>query len=501
MQVEKYHWKTEEAFACIKSGKPVVLKECPLVVPHHERWTLDKLVEIIREDFPCHVYLSRTNVFPYYDLSKNTGQYAFQPPFQKATMTMRDFVERFKQSTPSDDNRGRSEGEKDPGQQYMFMNQCLVAEMGPKILAEYAQFSLKAASMYKVLAGWNEMMHNYLMIGHAGSVTPLHYDELENLFTQLQGRKRVRLFPADCWHALYPYPVGHPRDRQSQVPLPSEPGQARLTSPVDRARFPLYPRAAAQELYVDLEPGDLLYVPQYWFHQMEALTDNISLSWWFKHSTDVVPTPKQLHYQQQQQLANGMSPVVPPTKRLVMAAIRRNLEVIMTEIVGGGRQAHYMFLALASGHIPLREIVPPPSSSSSSSALSMAALSLGDDEPAPFTRPSPPSSSSSSAAARSSSSSSSSSSVSWPTSRSMRHAMPVNGTDAGGEDDECVVEPADDAPSTDAPDVGDVTPTSRFVTAHPPSSPVSGTSASSFASLFRRRSFVVSRCSCAYPFG
>lgn len=487
MQVEKYHWKTEEAFACIKSGKPVVLKECPLVVPHHERWTLDKLVEIIREDFPCHVYMSPSNVFPYFDLSKNTGQYAFQPPFQKTTMTMRSFVERFKQSTNSDDISDCQDCEKDITQQYMFMNQCLVAEMGPKILAEYAQFSLKAASMYKVLAGWNEMMHNYLMIGHAGSVTPLHYDELENLFTQLQGRKRVRLFPADCWHALYPYPVGHPRDRQSQVPLPSEPGQSHLASAVDRARFPLYPRAAAQELYVDLEPGDLLYVPQYWFHQMEALTDNISLSWWFKHSTDVVPTPKQLQYQQQQQVANGMSPVVPPTKRLVLAAIRRNLEVIMAEIVGGGRQAHYMFLALASGHIPLREIVPP-----SSSSLSMAPLSLGDDESVLFSRPSPPSSSSSSSSVARSSSSSSS--VSCPTSRSMRHAMPVNGTDAGGEDDECVVEPADDAPSADSPDAGDVGTTSRSVSANPPS-PSPG------KPLLSRRSWLLLPCAnrCAGP--
>ena len=39
------------------------------------------------------------------------------------------------------------------------------------------------------------------------------------------------------------------------------------------------------ERYADLGPGDLLYVPQYWFHQMEGLTDNISLSWWFKHLT------------------------------------------------------------------------------------------------------------------------------------------------------------------------------------------------------------------------
>ena len=50
-------------------------------------------------------------------------------------------------------------------------------------------------------------------------MTPAHYDEQQNFFAQLCGRKRVILFPPGEFGALYPFPVHHPNDRQSQVDL------------------------------------------------------------------------------------------------------------------------------------------------------------------------------------------------------------------------------------------------------------------------------------------
>lgn len=275
-QIEKFHWKTEEAFNRIKSGRPVVLQECPIIFPHHENWTLDNLLNIIKDDFPCTVYFSPDKSFPYWDTNKNTYGYRFVPHFHKGTMTFKEFHRRslLQDSLPPEAIK-----------EYCYLNQSLVAEMGPKILEEYSKFSLQTAALYKVLAGWNEMMHNLLMCGKEGFTTPLHYDEVENIFTQLFGRKRVRLFPSDCWQCLYPFPVGHPRDRQCQVVLPREPGSLVLDSEFDRNRFPEFAHLGSSELYVDLEPGEMLYIPQYWFHQMEALSDNISLSWWFKHTS------------------------------------------------------------------------------------------------------------------------------------------------------------------------------------------------------------------------
>lgn len=50
-----------------------------------------------------------------------------------------------------------------------------------------------------------------------GNVTPAHYDEQQNFFAQIKGYKRCILFPPDQFECLYPYPVHHPCDRQSQV--------------------------------------------------------------------------------------------------------------------------------------------------------------------------------------------------------------------------------------------------------------------------------------------
>lgn len=52
-----------------------------------------------------------------------------------------------------------------------------------------------------------------------GNVTPVHYDEQENFFAQIRGTKRFLLFHPDQYENLYPYPVHHPHDRQSQVCL------------------------------------------------------------------------------------------------------------------------------------------------------------------------------------------------------------------------------------------------------------------------------------------
>jgi hypothetical protein len=50
-----------------------------------------------------------------------------------------------------------------------------------------------------------------------GNVTPCHYDEQQNFFAEVRGYKRCILFPPEQFECLYPHPVYHPHDRQSQV--------------------------------------------------------------------------------------------------------------------------------------------------------------------------------------------------------------------------------------------------------------------------------------------
>ena len=120
----------------------------------------------------------------------------------------------------------------------------------------------------------------------AGARTRLHYDQVDNLYLQLAGVKTFRLFaPADGGD-LYPYPWHHPMDRSAQVDLREGMGEAARSAQLKR--FPRF--AEAQPIEVTLRPGDLLFLPAYWWH--EVVTDApaakhapdelvVSVNFWF----------------------------------------------------------------------------------------------------------------------------------------------------------------------------------------------------------------------------
>ena len=56
-----------------------------------------------------------------------------------------------------------------------------------------------------------------LWLSHAGVVSQIHYDQTENLFVQLAGRKRLLLLPPSSWPQVHPFPSLHPSYRQGQV--------------------------------------------------------------------------------------------------------------------------------------------------------------------------------------------------------------------------------------------------------------------------------------------
>jgi len=104
-------------------------------------------------------------------------------------------------------------------------------------------------------------------LGPAGTVTPLHADYDDNLFVQIWGSKRISLAPPH--HDAFLYPVeanallfGSPFDPEAP----------------DYERFPLARQAALLELVV--EPGDMLYVPAGWYHQVRSLSFSLSSNRW-----------------------------------------------------------------------------------------------------------------------------------------------------------------------------------------------------------------------------
>ena len=342
--IPRYSWESKEAASCIQQGEPCVLLDCPLSVPNKERWTTDHLANVIDSNFLCDVYCSTTGRFTYWDETKNINGYDFTPPTRKTRMTFRQYVDYCKSADHSKEQR--------------YLQQGLVQEMGPAILGEYMRFPFDAARRFQKVGRWDGLTTNLLLCGPEGAITPAHFDEQENIFAQLTGIKRVRLFPPSAWPRLYPYPVGHPSDRQSQVRLPAAPGAARLDDDADEATYPAFSAAlddTTAEMHVDLHPGECLYVPMYWWHQMEALTDNVSLSWWYKNQDQRKVHTQSNHDNDGDGDGDGVGAggLAIEKAHVSLVAVRRNTERLVGDMAGGGQAAHTFFLAVAGGRLPV----------------------------------------------------------------------------------------------------------------------------------------------------
>lgn len=103
----------------------------------------------------------------------------------------------------------------------------------------------------------------------ADTRTPLHMDLPDNLFAQFVGRKEVRLYAPAQERRMYRHP---PWSRLPQV------SQVDAYEP-DLARFPRFAEARALQCIV--EPGELLYIPRFWWHQIRSQSFSISVNYWW----------------------------------------------------------------------------------------------------------------------------------------------------------------------------------------------------------------------------
>jgi hypothetical protein len=114
-----------------------------------------------------------------------------------------------------------------------------------------------------------------IWIGSRGVVTPLHYDAWPGLLFQTHGAKRVLMFAPEDIPRLYFLPQYAVGDRWSR--LPGRSGEA------DPDQFPRYSRARRYE--GTLSSGEVLFIPPFWPHEIEALESNISMPFRFNSST------------------------------------------------------------------------------------------------------------------------------------------------------------------------------------------------------------------------
>jgi hypothetical protein len=108
-----------------------------------------------------------------------------------------------------------------------------------------------------------------LWIGPGGTVSPFHRDKTDNLFVQVKGRKSVLLGSPDQWQELYAWSIDPTGQFEGCDVDPEKP---------DLERFPLFARAHL--LRVSLEPGDMLFIPEGWYHHVRSLETQLSMNFW-----------------------------------------------------------------------------------------------------------------------------------------------------------------------------------------------------------------------------
>jgi hypothetical protein len=108
-----------------------------------------------------------------------------------------------------------------------------------------------------------------IWMGQKGVTAHAHYDSYDNVYVQIQGRKKFRLVSPTKWREVQPYPFLHPSFAQSQR------GLGARKNITDETFF-----TEIEGLEVVLFPGDVLYIPPSWWHEVTALDNSLSINFW-----------------------------------------------------------------------------------------------------------------------------------------------------------------------------------------------------------------------------
>ena len=116
------------------------------------------------------------------------------------------------------------------------------------------------------------------------TVAAAHHDMSNNLACCTVGRRRFTLFPPEQVENLYPGPL-------EPTPAGQVVTMVDFREP-DFERYPRFREAMAAAQVAELEPGDALFYPALWWHQVEALDAfNAMINYWWNPVPAFIDTP------------------------------------------------------------------------------------------------------------------------------------------------------------------------------------------------------------------
>ena len=205
------------------------------VFPSLEKWSPDFLENKIG-DSTVKVNTSETNVFVDYH--------------QPLEINLRDYSKKINSENPNLEKK-------------LYLSALNIDQTFPE---------LKSDIQFDSLLPQEKLGLKWLWYGPKGNTTGLHYDSSDNFFMQLYGKKRWIMSEPNSTFNL------HPRSSLSKRPAISD------FNPL-KPDFDKFPKAYKVKFYdLMMSPGTILYIPSFWWHQVESCSTAISVNMWCKTS-------------------------------------------------------------------------------------------------------------------------------------------------------------------------------------------------------------------------
>ncbi len=238
--------------------RPVVLRGLQLG-PCVHKWTdPDYLVANVPDDLKVKVHVTKDANMDF--RAKN---------FRYSVLPLSD-VFRLTQKQPSTDGDGELYYLRDVGQDARGRDVARMDRDFPKLWRDFC--------LAPCFLDCDRLFSSVLRVSSAGVRVWTHYDVMDNLYAQVVGRKRAVLWPPD--QALNLYLDG---DKSRVIDIDN----------ADPEKFPLFSQATKYE--VDLRPGDVLFIPSMWFHNMTATDGGIGVNLFWKNLPDELYDKKDVY--------------------------------------------------------------------------------------------------------------------------------------------------------------------------------------------------------------
>ncbi|TFK43526.1 Clavaminate synthase-like protein [Crucibulum laeve] len=125
-----------------------------------------------------------------------------------------------------------------------------------------------------------------IWIGDSRSITSIHSDPYENIYTVIRGAKYFTLLPpTDSWslrERSYPHAIYTRSESTADLQITPSNAPAVRWSSITEPHVPGRLPPEIQPIHVTLYPGDTLYLPVGWWHHVRQAKElTVALNWWY----------------------------------------------------------------------------------------------------------------------------------------------------------------------------------------------------------------------------